>query len=154
MLKALKSVKRVGKAEGVDPSNIKPQYVYDASIGRYRDSATGRFAATRNLPWPDNAGFASSTKQTVQPGKILDRYGDADGRFLGEPGATISERGMPQGAEEMPYRQYEVIKPFESRVGPAAPVPEFNASGGAVQYLQEKTIDQLVEEGFLREILK
>ncbi len=134
--------------------SIKPQYVYDASVGRYRDSATGQLVAARNLPWPDNAGFTSSTKQVVQPGKILDRYGDTDGRFLGEPGATISERGMAQGAEDMPYRQYEVIKPFETMVGPAAPVPEFNASGGATQYSQGKTIDQLVAEGYLREILK
>ncbi len=32
-------------------------------------------------------------------GKVLDRYGEPSGRFLGEPGSSISARGMPQGAE-------------------------------------------------------
>lgn len=132
--------------------NSTPQFIYDAKAGRYRETSTGQFVAARNLPWPDNAGFSSSTKKTLQPGKILDRYGNTDGRFLGEPGTTISQKGMASGAEEMPYRQYQVLKPLEVRVGPAAPVPQFNATGGATQYLPGHTVDQLVKDGFIKEI--
>ena len=139
------------RAEEV-PNSAKPQYTYDARVGRYRDADTGQFVAARNLPWPDNAGFASSTMQPVMPGKILDRFGDLDGRFMGEPGASIAERGMAQGAEGMAYRQLQVIKQFDARVGPAAAVPEFNATGGATQYLQGRTVQQLIDDGFLAEI--
>ena len=144
----------LGLVDEVISTTGAPKYIYDAGVGRYREVTSGKFVAARNLPWPDNAGFLSSTKQIVPEGKILDRFGNTDGRFLGEPGSTLSARGMAQGSDGMPYRQYEVIKEFEARVGPAAPVPDFNAIGGATQYLQGKTIEQLVFEGYLREIRK
>jgi len=135
-------------------AQTKPaKYVYDASAKRYRNLTTGKFVNERDIPWPDNAGFASSTRQTIQPGTILDRYGSPSGRFLGEPGATVSERGMAQGSEYMQYTQYRVIKPFDAQVGPAAAVPEFGASGGATQYLPVTTVEQLVQDGYLEVIL-
>ncbi|MBK6434593.1 MAG: glycohydrolase toxin TNT-related protein [Rhodanobacteraceae bacterium] len=138
-------------ATSVVADSAKPRFTYDARSGRYRHAQTGRFVAARNLPWPDNSGFASSTMQPVMPGKILDRFGNLDGRFIGEPGASVAERGMAQGAEGMAYRQLRVIKRFDARVGPAAAVPEFNANGGATQYLQGKTVQQLIDDGFLEE---
>jgi len=80
----------------------------------------------------------------------VDRYGNPSGRFLGEPGSTISQRGMALGSEGMPYTQYQVIKPFEAQVGPAAAVPKFGASGGATQYLPSRTIQQLIDDGYLK----
>jgi len=130
----------------------KPQYVYDARADRYRDTSTGKFASARDLPWPKNAGFASSTKKRIKPGTILDRYGSETGRFLGEPGATVSQRGMAQGTEKLPYTRYRVVKPFDAQVGPAAPVPSFGASGGSPQILPTKTVKQLVDEEFLERI--
>ena len=133
-------------------NGLDRKYIFDVRAGRYRDAATGQFVAARDLPWPANAGFTSSTKQTIQPGQILDRYGDPTGRFLGVPGATVSERGMAAGSEGMVYTKYRVLKPLDAQVGPAAPVPEFGASGGATQYLPGRTIEQLVKDGFLEEI--
>lgn len=140
---------------GVSPESVafpKARYVFDARAGRYRDTTTGRFAAARDLPWPSNAGFASSARKVVQPGTILDRYGNPTGRFLGEPGTTISQRGMAAGSDGMPYTQYRILKPVEMQVGPAAPVPQFGASGGAKQYLSGRSVQQLIEEGFLETI--
>lgn len=114
--------------------------MYDATASRYRDVTTGRFVAARNLLWPSNAGFASSTRQTVQTGTILDRFGSPTGRFLGQPGATISQRGMAAGSEGMAYTRYRVLKPFDAQVGPAAGVPDFGAVGGATQYLPGKNV--------------
>lgn len=119
----------------------------------WRDTTTGRFVAARDLPWPSNAGFASSAKQAVKTGTILDRYGSPTGRFLGEPGATISQRGMAAGSEGLPYARYRVLKPFDAQVGPAAPVPGFGASGGATQYLPGNNIQWLIDNGFL-ELIK
>ena len=125
---------------------LSARYVYDARSGRYRDRSSGRYVAAKDLPWPDNAGFASSTTQQVPPGTILDRYGSDTGRFMGEPGTTVSQRGMAQGTDAMPYTQYRVLKPFDAQVGPAAAVPAFGASGGAMQYLPGRTIKQLVAD--------
>ncbi|MFN7811602.1 MAG: TNT domain-containing protein [Planctomycetia bacterium] len=125
------------------------RFTYDAGAGRYRNATTGRFVAARDLPWPSNGGFATSSKETVLPGRLLDRFGSADGRFLGEPGASISARGMAPGTEQMPYNQYRVLKPFATQAGPAAAVPAFNAKGGAKQYLPGMTIQQLLDEGYL-----
>jgi hypothetical protein len=128
------------------------RYVFDARIGRYRDVENGQFVAARDLPWPANAGFESSARQTVEVGKVLDRYGNPSGRFLGEPGSTIAQRGMAPGSEGMPYTQYEVIKPFQAQVGSAAPVPQFGATGGGTQYLPSRAIQQLIDEGYLKVI--
>lgn len=59
---------------------------------------------------------------------------------------------MAAGSEQMPYKQYRVIKSLDTQAGPAAPVPEFGATGGATQYLPGRTVEQLVKDGFLKEI--
>ncbi len=143
------TLSRTCASDMIVAANSATRYVYDARVGRYRDVATGRFAAARDLPWPKNAGFAQSARQTVRPGTILDRYGTPSGRFLGEPGASVSARGMAAGTEGMPYTQYRVLKPFEAQVGPAAAVPEFGAMGGATQYLPGESVQWLVDQGFL-----
>ncbi len=132
--------------------NSAGRYVYDAAAGRYRDMTTGRFVAARNLPWPSNAGFASSTRQTVQAGTVLDRFGSSSGRFLGQPGSTISQRGMAAGSEAMEYTRYRVLKPFDAQVGPAAAMPDFGAAGGATQYLPGQSVQWLIDNGFLEVI--
>jgi hypothetical protein len=134
------------------PSN-GAKYVFDATAGRYRDATTGRFAAASDLPWPPNGGFASSARETIQPGTILDRYGSPNGRFFGEPGATVSQRGMAPGAEAMPYTKYRVLKPLDTQAGPAAGAPQFGATGGAKQYLAGNSIQWLLDNGFI-EVVK
>ena len=59
---------------------------------------------------------------------------------------------MAAGTEGMPYTQYRVLKPFEAQVGPAAAVPEFGATGGATQYLPGKSVQWLVDNGFLEAV--
>jgi Tuberculosis necrotizing toxin len=137
----------------VPAPNGGAKYVFDAATGRYRDATTGRFVAARELPWPPNGGFASSARETVQPGTILDRYGSPTGRFFGEPGATVSQRGMAPGAEAMPYTRYRVLKPFDTQAGPAAGVPEFGAAGGSKQYLAGNNVQWLLDNGFI-EVVK
>jgi RHS repeat-associated protein len=129
------------------------RYTFDVRTGQFRDMTSGRFVSPRNLPWPGNRGFASSTQQTLKPGTIIDRFGKPSGRYGGQPGASVSQRGMAAGTEGLPYTQYRVVKPIGAEVGPAAPVPEFGASGGATQYLFRKPIGQMVSDGIL-EVVK
>lgn len=126
------------------------QFVFDARTGQYRNLANGQFVSPRNLPWPSNNGFASSAPGTLKPGTVIDRFGKDTGRYAGQPGATVGQRGMAQGADAAPYTQYEVLKPLPAEIGPASPVPAFGAEGGATQYMFQQSIRDLVEQGFLR----
>jgi len=128
------------------------RFVYDPTIARYRDTQTGRIVAQRDLPWPSNDGFASRRDDVLNPGTIIDRYGRPSGRYAGEPGASISERGLPPGTEALGYRRYEVVQPLPVEVGPAAGVKAFGAKGGATQYYFKRSIADLVKSGHLREI--
>ena len=133
----------------IAPKNTA-RYVFDSRTGQYRDAATGRFVSARDLPWPSNRGFSSSTQGTLKPGTVIDRFGKPSGRYAGQPGATVSQRRMAQGADAAQYTQYEVLRPLPAEIGPAAPVPAFGAEGGATQYLFQQSIGDLVEQGFLR----
>ena len=137
---------------GKDCGTASPQFVYDAKSGRYRNAVTGRFTSAKDLPWPGNRGFTSSAPGNLESGTIIDRFGSSSGRYAGQPGATVAERGMAQGADAMPYTQYEVIKTLPAEIGPAAPVPAFGAEGGATQYLFNSSIDDLVKQGYLKKL--
>ena len=141
-----------GQAAGTSSVIGSAKYVFDARSGNFRDVDTGRFVAARDLPWPSNAGFASSTRQTIQPGMILDRYGKPSGRFFGEPGSSVSARGMAPGSEHLPYTQYRVLKPFDAQVGPSVGVPAFGSSGGARQFLPGNTVQWLIDNSFIEVI--
>lgn len=59
---------------------------------------------------------------------------------------------MAPGTENLPYTRYRVLKPFDAQVGPAAGVPDFGAAGGATQFLPGKTVQWLLDNGFLEVI--
>jgi hypothetical protein len=147
-------VRSAGRASrsGTAPGKAA-KYVFDSRAGRYREVASGRFVSPRDLPWPANRGFASSTQGTVPQGTIIDRFGAPTGRYAGQPGATVSARGMAPGADAATYTQYKVLRPIPAEIGPAAPVPAFGAEGGATQYFFQQSIGDLVEQGFL-EVVK
>lgn len=142
----------------VDPLGLscgatpKAKFVYDAKTRRYRNTESGQFVSQRNLPYPPNNGFASSSRGVVDKGTIIDRYGGLEGRYAGQPGATVLERGLPPGSEALPYQRYEALNPISAEIGPAAKVPDFAATGGATQYLFDQSISKLVQGGFLRPI--
>ncbi|WP_339083116.1 TNT domain-containing protein [Pseudomonas sp. TMP9] len=134
--------------ESIDPASAK--FVFDFNTGRYRDVSTGQFVSERNLPWPSGGGFVSSTQQAVPPGTIIDRFGKPSGRYAGTPGATGSQRGMVPGADQGQYTQYRVIKLIDDvKVGPAAPVADFGATGGATQYKFRQSLQRLLDNKYL-----
>ncbi|MBI4597113.1 MAG: glycohydrolase toxin TNT-related protein [Candidatus Omnitrophica bacterium] len=126
------------------------KYIYDATVRRYRHVTSGRFVAGRNLPFPANEGFRIRNRGTLKPGQMIDRYGSPHGGFASDVGASISSRGLPPGSEALEYHRYRVMHPLNVEMGPAAAVPEFAATGGAKQYLFDRPISELVDEGYLR----
>jgi hypothetical protein len=134
------------------PSNA-PRPIFDKRVSRYRDTNTGRFIKQSNIKYPDNRGASWEMKSRLDKGKVIDRYGDIRGQYAGQPGATISQRGLPSGSEALPYNRYKVLKPIHDvDVGLTAPWEPFGASGGRMQYHLPYTIDQLVHGGYLGEM--
>jgi len=126
------------------------KYIYDARTGQYRDISTGRFVSPRDLSWPSNNGFAEGPiNMTLSEGALIDRYGKLTGQYAGEPGISISARGMAIGSENMPYTTLMVVKPVTIPAGPAAAVPEFGAVGGGIQYYFKGGLQLWINNGYL-----
>ncbi|MFA9466850.1 MAG: glycohydrolase toxin TNT-related protein, partial [Velocimicrobium sp.] len=106
-----------------------------------------------NIKWPKNDGFAGSTKNvTLQPGTVIDRYGYESGTFVSPKGVPYEMRSLAPGTELKPYNVYEVIKPLDGLGGKAA--AWFDQPGGGTQYKLSKSIQELLDEGYIKEVIK
>lgn len=116
--------------------------------GRWHD-ARGRFT---RFAWPPNRGFISGypRRATLLPGAVVDRYGRETGTFVSPFGVPFPERALPPSAATAPYGRYEVVKPFEVDAGPAE--PWFGQPGLGLQYELPDTVENLINDGFLRRL--
>ena len=102
-----------------------------------------------NRNWPPNYGFSGNpARQTLEPGTMIDRYGDPYGRFLSPQGTSFTARSLPPEFIEKPINVYEVVKPLEVNAGPAA--PWFGQEGYGMQYQTDVSIQNLIDSGVLR----
>ncbi|WP_159731284.1 TNT domain-containing protein [Methylosinus sp. Ce-a6] len=113
------------------------------------------FKEDGSLRWPDGKepgalpnGFREEPyRDVLPPGATLDRYGGEGGNFLSPLGSPYSERALPYDPAKMPYHRYTVAKPLPVTAGRAA--PWFGEPGGAVQYMTDMSIEDLIAEGYL-----
>lgn len=106
-----------------------------------------------NIKWPKNDGFAGTPENiTLKPGTRIDRYGYEGGTFVSPEGIPYEMRSLAPGTEVKPYHVYEVVKPVEGLGGKIA--PWFNQPGGGIQYKLSNTIQELLDGGFIREVVK
>ena len=117
------------------------------------DPNTGR----RDFSWPDPQqhpqGFAtpeSRVPAVLEPGTVIDRFGNADGRFLSPAGVPFEARGLPPDNLADGYHQYRVVREIPVWMGPAAPA--MGQPGGGLQYLSPYQVADLVQAGYLEEI--
>lgn len=104
-----------------------------------------------NPKWPPNNGAAGPEQPAVlAKGTVIDRYGGEGGSFASEPTASYSARALPYDPATIPYHQYEVLKPLPTMSSEAA--PWFDQAGGAPQYRFDKSVRDLVNEGYLKPI--
>ena len=89
-----------------------------------------------------------SRARVMREATVVDRIGRRS-RFASEGGTSVAGRGLPPRSGALPFERCRVLKPFEAEVGTAGPVPEFGAPGGAKQYPFCKSVQQLIDEGFL-----
>ncbi|WP_217353849.1 two-partner secretion domain-containing protein [Ruegeria arenilitoris] len=113
------------------------------------------------IDWPPNYGFEGPpTIRELQPGQTFDRYGgrfDEKGNFT-DRGAFVAprdvpfdQRSLPDSSKNSPYRQYEVLKPIP-QVNSGSAAPWFGKTGGGTQYQLPMSIDELVKQGFIRQL--
>jgi Tuberculosis necrotizing toxin len=101
--------------------------------------------------WPTNNGFSGTPMITkLKAGAKFDRYGSSTGKFASPLGTPANQRSLSPGMVSKPLTKYEVIKPFDVQSGKIA--PWFGESGGGVQYKFDKSVKDLLLEGYIKEI--
>lgn len=108
---------------------------------------------TGEINWPPNDGVVEGTSKnvTLEPGTKIDRYGADDGYYTAPIDTPYEERAVAPGTDQKPYSQFEVVKPIEA-VEQGEVAPWFDQPGGGTQYLMPESIEDLIDEGYLRRI--
>ncbi len=104
--------------------------------------------------YPLNNGFLVAPVRTLlQPGQLIDRFGgSAVSRFFSPAGTAIATRSLPPATAAMKLRTFEVIKAVEVDAGIVAPA--FGTIGSGSQYRTTLTLQELLEQGFIRELVR
>jgi len=99
----------------------------------YFDQTTGE------IKWPGMNGDPN-----------VDGYGNPSGKFTSPQGIPFENRALSPTTDMNNYHTYEVIKPVEVQSGEIA--PWFDQPGGGIQYRFNDTIQNLINNGILREV--
>jgi hypothetical protein len=89
----------------------------------------------------------------LKPGQLIDRFGGGSiSRFFSPAGTALAKRSLPPATAAMKLRTFEVIKAFEVEAGLVAPA--FGQIGSGTQYRTALTLQELLEQGFVREVVR
>lgn len=103
------------------------------------------------LFWPGNDGFLGEPEHSyLLPGTYVDRYGYAGGTYVAPQNTPTDMRALAPGTTEKPYNIYRVVKPVHVTAGPAAPA--FRTPGLGIQYKTRRTVQELLDKGFLEKV--
>jgi hypothetical protein len=85
--------------------------------------------------YPPNSGFLGAPQRMKLPvGLVLDRVGDAGGRYLSPAGTPFEDRALPPWQVNDSRTGYVVTRDgVYADVGVAAPWGNFGSRGGAIQ---------------------
>ncbi|MDQ0362149.1 TNT domain-containing protein [Breznakia pachnodae] len=129
---------------------IKYKEVYDNS--KFFNQKTGSVIYPGTNGDVNLYGFINGQYEieTLQTGKIIDRYGSRDGYYLSPEGTPYESRALAPFMDGQPYARYEVIVPFDVKSGTVA--PWFNQKGGGIQFLTDYTVNELIDLGWIKEL--
>ena len=123
-----------------------------AGAGGQRPPGTGRVASNDNHPYPPNYGFAGkSVPKTLQPGTMIDRYGNKTGTYLSPAGTPFAQRSLSSTLQKAPLTRYRVIKPLSVLSGKAATWYD-KGNGGGTQYKSTMSVEKLLREKFIEKV--
>lgn|GEM_PF-2584063 len=101
--------------------------------------------------FPAGNGFLGATKRiSLDAGTIIDRYGGTSiSKFFSPAGTPLAARALPPETAAQQLRSFEVLRPFDVESGRVAPA--FNQIGMGIQYRSDLTLDDLLQQGYIRE---
>lgn len=103
--------------------------------------------------YPPDDGFAGPREPTtLQPGDTVDRYGMPGGQYTSPAGTSFEQRALPPTNLTAPYYRYEVVRPLPSSVTEGPIAPAFEQPGGGVQHFFDKSVDEYVRQGYLKQV--
>ena len=144
---------RIGRFTAQETSKLAATNAERAAAQEAALSAknTGWIDSAGNINWSKNDGFVGTPKNvTLQPGAKIDRYGYESGSYVSPQGTSYEMRALVPGTEAKPYNVYEVVKPIDALGGEIA--PWFNQPGGGIQLKLGKTIQELLDGGYIRKV--
>jgi len=136
----------VNRYNETDPRYINDQ-VRDYNHPDYIENGTHKIA------WGEDSADIPHD-ETLKPGDVVTRVGDGNGNYLGDENVAYNDRQLPYEEGARPIKKYEVVKELpveQSTIAQQDWGPEMTDTS-AQQYKTGMTIDQLVEEGYLREV--
>jgi hypothetical protein len=92
----------------------------------------------------------TSERVFLHQGKIIDRYGDLDGRWFSIPGITKGARSIP--LDQGPYMKFQVLKPFEVSQSLASPGMLSGQTGFGIQFRSPVSAQTLIKKGIIKPI--
>jgi hypothetical protein len=155
---------RAAGARANTPGLNKPKVRWDEGIKRFREIASGRIMAARNV-FPRNLGFQGKNRIKVVPvGQVLSRLvdkgtklnfdtplgkGPTGGNFFSDRGQTAESRGLGAGQMNKDELLFRVVKPIPMRVGTAAEVRLTGSPGQGQQYWSIIPVRYLLKFGYI-----
>ena len=142
-LPVLKGLKIAGAAWRVFSNKTLLKMVSHALLTRNKKGLSHT-----TINWPSNKGFLSSGRASLVPGASVDRYGGLHGGFLAPVNTPFPMRSLPPNTPRIPYRTFQVIKPFEVTAGQTS--PWFNQPGMGIQFETDVPIQKLIDDAYLK----
>lgn len=132
-----------GLRDAPDAPPVRP----DTSAAKYGPHSKYK-KADGDWDWPPNEGFGGpQTKETLPVGTRIDRFGHPGGKYLSPEGTPFPSRALAPKSVGDKYNVYKVVKPLEVQSGKIAPA--FDQPGGGTQYKTTKSVQDLIDEGYL-----
>ena len=100
-------------------------------------------------PPPDDGFNAPPVQSTLQPGRLIDQFGDP-GRIFSPKGEPFAQRSLATQCETQPYAVYRVLKPLPVTSGKA--LAWFDEPGGATRYRTDLSADALIADHVLEPV--
>ena len=144
--------------------NNDPGYVNERAMKRLDDPSvknsdylkTGLHSAGL-LNYGKDAVENTEKETLLSEGKVLERWGSEEGRYLTEPGTDFQDLHLNVSEDKLERQSYEVVKPFWVVESKAAPQPfdekreeQDEERKAAVQYRSQICVEDLIEMGFLK----
>jgi hypothetical protein len=93
-------------------------------------------------------GFTEEPREIqLDPGTLIDHFGDERGRFVSPANVAFEGRSLPRGTERLPYNLYKVTLSVRALAGIATAA--FNMRGGN---LLPASVEDLVAEGVITRV--